>query len=139
MFDDLPKTHDLSTSPSGTKGTVIYDDGNRGQGGEFIRLTGNGTAIIIDSLGEAREVPVPECFVLDTDITKATRDRHRGWEDYEAGNDRDWEAGSYYDYGWSDAVRHGNRNRQQREDYPDSPIAPSWFDPADAGETWDEE
>lgn len=24
-------------------------------------------------------------------------------------------------------------------DYPDSPIAPSWFDPADAGEHWDED
>lgn len=23
--------------------------------------------------------------------------------------------------------------------YPDSPIAPSWFDPADAGERWDDE
>lgn len=26
-----------------------------------------------------------------------------------------------------------------REDYPDSPMAPSWFDPANAGETWDSE
>ena len=24
------------------------------------------------------------------------------------------------------------------ETYPDSPIAPSWFDPANAGESWDE-
>lgn len=26
-----------------------------------------------------------------------------------------------------------------REDYPDSPIPPAWFDPTVAGETWDEE
>jgi len=25
-----------------------------------------------------------------------------------------------------------------RHDYPDSPFAPSWFDPADAGEVWDD-
>jgi len=24
-------------------------------------------------------------------------------------------------------------------DYPDSPMAPSWFDPADAGERWDDD
>lgn len=24
-------------------------------------------------------------------------------------------------------------------DYPDSPIAPAWFDPADAGEHWDDD
>ncbi len=24
-------------------------------------------------------------------------------------------------------------------DYPDSPVAPSWFDPADAGERWDDD
>ena len=24
-------------------------------------------------------------------------------------------------------------------DYPDSPIPPPWFDPANAGETWDDE
>lgn len=26
-----------------------------------------------------------------------------------------------------------------RGDYPDSPIAPDWFDPTYAGETWDED
>ena len=25
------------------------------------------------------------------------------------------------------------------ENYPDSPIAPAWFDPADAGEHWDDD
>jgi hypothetical protein len=25
------------------------------------------------------------------------------------------------------------------EDYPDSPVPPAWFDPAAAGETWDDE
>lgn len=24
-------------------------------------------------------------------------------------------------------------------DYPDSPLAPAWFDPADAGERWDDD
>lgn len=26
-----------------------------------------------------------------------------------------------------------------RRDYPDSPIAPAWFDPSYAGESWDDE
>lgn len=26
-----------------------------------------------------------------------------------------------------------------RDDYPDSPAAPEWFDPMDAGESWDED
>ena len=29
------------------------------------------------------------------------------------------------------------RDDAHRRIYPDSPIAPSWFDPADAGERWD--
>lgn len=32
-------------------------------------------------------------------------------------------------YAWAD---------EHRRIYPDSPIAPSWFDPMDAGEVWDE-
>jgi hypothetical protein len=26
-----------------------------------------------------------------------------------------------------------------RRDYPDSPVAPAWFDPANAGERWDDD
>ena len=37
-------------------------------------------------------------------------------------------------------TRHANAFWKLRErtlrDYPDSDIAPAWFDPADAGETW---
>jgi len=28
---------------------------------------------------------------------------------------------------------------QLRQDYPDSPIAPAWFDPEAAGERWDDD
>lgn len=31
------------------------------------------------------------------------------------------------------------REEQLRRDYPDSPIAPSWFDPTYAGERWDDD
>jgi len=31
------------------------------------------------------------------------------------------------------------REESIREDYPDSPCAPAWFDEADAGERWDED
>lgn len=31
------------------------------------------------------------------------------------------------------------RDAQIRQDYPDSPIAPSWFDPMDAGERWNDD
>jgi len=31
------------------------------------------------------------------------------------------------------------REEELRRDYPDSPIAPSWFDPMDAGERWDDD
>lgn len=31
------------------------------------------------------------------------------------------------------------RQREIDEAYPDSPIAPSWFDPANAGEYWDDD
>ncbi len=30
-------------------------------------------------------------------------------------------------------------NQRHREIYPDSPNAPSWFDPTDAGERWDDD
>lgn len=30
-------------------------------------------------------------------------------------------------------------DQEHRTIYPDSPIAPAWFDPAAAGERWDEE
>lgn len=32
---------------------------------------------------------------------------------------------------------HLKRQERINRDYPDSPMAPSWFDPADAGERWD--
>lgn len=31
------------------------------------------------------------------------------------------------------------RNREIQERYPDSSVAPSWFDPDDAGEYWDDD
>jgi hypothetical protein len=31
------------------------------------------------------------------------------------------------------------RNEEHRRIYPDSDTPPSWFDPANAGETWDDE
>jgi|DEB0MinimDraft_3_1074331.scaffolds.fasta_scaffold13341_2 hypothetical protein len=31
------------------------------------------------------------------------------------------------------------REEELRRDYPDSPFAPSWFDPMDAGERWDDD
>ena len=31
------------------------------------------------------------------------------------------------------------RLHQIRRDYPDSPMAPSWFDPLNAGERWDDD
>lgn len=31
------------------------------------------------------------------------------------------------------------REEELRNDYPDSPIAPSWFDPTVAGERWDDD
>jgi hypothetical protein len=37
---------------------------------------------------------------------------------------------------WDERLRQDERIRN---DYPDSPIAPSWFDPADAGERWDDD
>lgn len=36
------------------------------------------------------------------------------------------------------ALRCGLEDRLRR-DYPDSPMAPSWFDPANAGERWDDD
>lgn len=35
---------------------------------------------------------------------------------------------------WDERIKEQQRINR---DYPDSPIAPSWFDPADAGEHWD--
>lgn len=35
---------------------------------------------------------------------------------------------------WSDRLEEQRRIDQA---YPDSPVAPDWFDPADAGEYWD--
>jgi hypothetical protein len=32
-----------------------------------------------------------------------------------------------------------DRNTRERYRYPDSPIAPDWFDPLDAGERWDDD
>jgi hypothetical protein len=32
-----------------------------------------------------------------------------------------------------------DRQAKIDRDYPDSPVAPAWFDPAAAGESWDEE
>lgn len=32
-----------------------------------------------------------------------------------------------------------DREDQHRRNYPDSPVPPPWFDPAAAGETWDDE
>lgn len=43
---------------------------------------------------------------------------------------------------WRCALGHGASYefaQQVRKRYPDSPVAPDWFDPADAGERWDEE
>jgi hypothetical protein len=34
---------------------------------------------------------------------------------------------------------HEARGRRISGDYPDSPIAPSWFDPEYAGERWDDD
>ena len=34
---------------------------------------------------------------------------------------------------------HLDRDQERRKDFPDSPIAPDWFDPTYAGETWDDE
>jgi hypothetical protein len=31
------------------------------------------------------------------------------------------------------------KQEEIRQAFPDSPIAPSWFDPMDAGESWDED
>lgn len=31
------------------------------------------------------------------------------------------------------------REEELRQQYPDSPIAPSWFDPTAAGERWDDD
>jgi hypothetical protein len=38
------------------------------------------------------------------------------------------------DLHWSDRLKEQERIDA---DYPDSPFAPSWFDPANAGEHWD--
>lgn len=37
---------------------------------------------------------------------------------------------------WSDRL---DREEETRRAYPDSPIAPAWFDPTYAGESWDGE
>lgn len=37
---------------------------------------------------------------------------------------------------WEERLR---RQEQIDRDYPDSPVAPSWFDPEAAGESWDYE
>lgn len=38
------------------------------------------------------------------------------------------------DFHWDERLKTEDR---LRVDYPDSPIAPSWFDPSYAGEHWD--
>ena len=38
------------------------------------------------------------------------------------------------DFHWDKRL---DRQEEINERYPDSPIAPSWFDPMDAGERWD--
>ena len=40
------------------------------------------------------------------------------------------------DYHWGTRLQEEERIRR---DYPDSPCAPSWFDPMDAGERWDDD
>jgi hypothetical protein len=37
---------------------------------------------------------------------------------------------------WNERLRDDERLRRE---YPDSPFPPAWFDPANAGETWDGE
>jgi hypothetical protein len=37
---------------------------------------------------------------------------------------------------WTDRL---NKHERDRHEYPDSPIAPSWFDPSAAGERWDDD
>jgi hypothetical protein len=32
-----------------------------------------------------------------------------------------------------------DRQEEINERYPDSPLAPAWFDPLDAGDSWDED
>jgi hypothetical protein len=40
-------------------------------------------------------------------------------------------------------AKHWDERLEEHErhvaDYPDSPVAPAWFDPAAAGERWDED
>jgi hypothetical protein len=40
------------------------------------------------------------------------------------------------DHHWSERL---TEQEKINRDYPDSPIAPSWFNPADAGESWDDD
>ena len=40
------------------------------------------------------------------------------------------------DYHWDLRLR---QDEEHRRIYPDSPIAPSWFDPTLAGERWDDD
>lgn len=49
--------------------------------------------------------------------------------------DTPWALGYAIEY--SNGVRYGREDL--RRDYPDSPIPPSWFDPANAGERWEDE
>ena len=37
---------------------------------------------------------------------------------------------------WSQRLEQHERDRER---YPDSPFAPAWFDPLDAGERWDDD
>ena len=62
-------------------------------------------------------------------------------EDHDDGEACTARATEYSPAGRALCQRHANRFWDQRlrieRDYPDSSMAPSWFDPANAGEHWD--
>lgn len=115
--------------------------GSSGQGGVVVESAG--LSIAVSAPGDRR-------FEWDlTDVTQVTVDRPGEAEecleygDACSGPVEMRHSGGMNGKSWPRCARHGEERLRDREGsvemYADSDIAPSWFDPAAAGERWDDD
>lgn len=129
----------------GDYGTVWDENHHRGQGGKLLCVFASGTAVIENPFQERVVFEDAAAFVPRAAEEEQDDMRLKAWADYESGEGRQFEFDREdlelaYDIGWSEACRYGLRNdRDSMARYADSDVAPDWFDPADAGESWDGE
>lgn len=123
-------------------------DGNSGRGGKVLDICQDGRlgpVTLKMASGENRDM---EWEIVDADIHHITTEVPVAAEeclDYGAGNcrgpvDYHWTGGSR---SWPRCDYHQEQRMKRREEsiekYADSDVAPSWFDPAAAGERWEDD